>query len=81
MEVTCYEHTVAGWENPNKNESGHVVVILPGTGKYNKHWGVEMPPMMDTGVGRRGTHYYLDDGFENLRFQMLNFTIMQISPL
>jgi len=56
LEVTCYEHAVAGWENPNKNKSGHVVVILPGTGKYIKHWGVEMPPMMDTGFGKRGTH-------------------------
>ncbi len=66
-------YVVAGWENPNKNESGHVVVILPGTGNYNKHWRVEMPPMMDTGVGRRGTHYYLDDGFGKSKIPNVEF--------
>jgi hypothetical protein len=50
-----------------------VVVILPGTGEYNKHWGVEMPPMMDTGVGKRGTHYYLNDGFGKSKIPNIEF--------
>jgi len=73
LEVTCYEHAVAAWENPNKNKSGHVVVVQLGTGKSNKHWEVEMPPMMDTGFGKRGTHYYLNDGFGKSKIPNIEF--------
>ena len=64
---------MAGWENPNKNKSDHVVVVQLGTGESNKHWGVEMPPMMDTGFGKRGTHYYLNDGFGKSKIPNIEF--------
>ena len=73
MEVNCYEHAVAGWENPNKNKSGRVVVVQLGTGESNNHWEVETLPMTDTGVGRRGTHYYLNDGFGKSKIPNIEF--------
>ena len=49
------------------------LLSFPEQGEYNKHWGVEMPPMMDTGVGRRGTHYYLNDGFGKSKIPNIEF--------
>lgn len=40
---------VAGWVNPNANQSGHVVVLLPGSPEYRKAWGGNIPYCMDTG--------------------------------
>lgn len=54
---------VAGWVNPNPNESGHVVVIVPGQAKIHKSSNQPMPRTMDTGGNKRGTHYYLYDSF------------------
>ena len=35
--------------------------------------GVEMPPMTDTGFGKRGTHYYLNDGFGKSKIPNVEF--------
>lgn len=56
-------YVVAGWQNPNPDKSGHVVVVLPGQPRRSRRWGIDMPLLMDTGRDKRGTHYYLDDSF------------------
>ena len=66
-------YVVAGWENPNKNESGHVVVVLPESPRHNDRFNVDMPRILDTGVGRRGTHFYLDDGFGKSKIPNVEF--------
>lgn len=50
--------------------------LKPFPGAYltlKPHWGVEMPPMMDTGVGRRGPPYYLNDGFGKSKIPNVEF--------
>ena len=44
---------VAGYINPTPKESGHVVVIMPGTASYSSNWGCKVPMTMDTGTGNR----------------------------
>lgn len=43
---------VAGWINPFTNGSGHVVVIMPGSG-YSPDWDEDVPNSMDTGNNHR----------------------------
>lgn len=54
---------VAGYENPNPNKSGHVVVIMPGTTVPSNSWKCNVPHTMDTGSGRRGSNIPLSSGF------------------
>lgn len=65
-------YVVAGWENPNKNKSGHVVVVLPESPRHNDRFNVDMPRTLDTGYKRRGI-YYLDQGFGSDKILHIEF--------
>lgn len=60
--------TVAGWINTKlrdngTEESGHVVVIVPGEMKESARWGAKLPVAMDTGSGMRTTSQPLNYSF------------------
>src|ERR1035437_1217911 len=53
---------VAGWINPT-GDSGHVVVIVPGTDVYSKSWHCKVPVAMDCGGGKRSASLLLKWSF------------------
>lgn len=52
---------VAGWLNPTPGQSGHVVVIVPGTEQAG--WGGKVPMAMDTGRNMRSESQKLSNSF------------------
>lgn len=63
---------VAGWHN--RNGSGHVVVILPGTPLFHKVHNRNMPPVLDTGPKhRKEKGFYLNNGFGPDKFSSIQF--------
>lgn len=54
---------VAGYIHPDPKESGHVVMIVPGTEKYSPNWGCRVPMTMDTGYRKRWDNMFLSDSF------------------
>ncbi len=46
---------VAGWQNPNPNSSGHVMVVVPGSMVYDRRWDCMVPMVMDTGSSTRSS--------------------------
>lgn len=54
---------VAGYENPNPNKSGHVVVIVPGTATSSPEWKCDVPQAMDTGANKRSSSVSINWSF------------------
>ncbi len=54
---------VIGYENPNPNKSGHVVVVVPGQAVNSPKWGCDVPVTMDTGSNRRSSYGAMNRGF------------------
>ena len=56
---------VVGWKNPNAGSSGHVAVVVPGTGIRSSSWGGMVPVILEMGKGRRYPKKGLNYGFHH----------------
>ena len=54
---------VAGWINPDRTKSGHVVVVVPG--EMQSGWGTKVPCVMDTGYKMRAESQKLSISFHS----------------
>lgn len=54
---------VAGWQNPNPQESGHVVLVVPGEEVGGSNWAPKIPVVLDMGFKRREIKYPINNSF------------------
>lgn len=54
---------VAGWENPNPQKSGHVVVVVPGEEVNGGKWAPKVPVVLEMGPRKREVKYPINGSF------------------
>ena len=54
---------VAGWQSPNPQKSGHVVLVVPGEEVTGSNWAPKIPVVLEMGYKKRETQCPINESF------------------